>query len=194
MTNNSKKIFLIGANKTGTSSTTQAFENMGIRVCPYQKTYRIWNDIVKNDLKVTNEHLLMLDKLVKEYDFFQDLPICFSDMYKKIYDRYDNCFFILTTRDSEKWVDSVYRWCSTKNCHGVYEKIWNQKDIEQHRRPLIEKFEMRNREIMEYFKDKGVLFYCDIETISYEKIAKALGIEIEINASFPKLNVNKETK
>ena len=107
--------------------------------------------------------------MVDKYDAFEDRPWNHTDFYKEL-DKYSpNSKFILTIRDVNNWISSYERWgkkVSLKNkwyynmvsneCYGVDDFLSNKEIMKK-------KYEERNQEIIEYFKDTNKLFVMDIE-------------------------------
>ncbi|MGB5981579.1 MAG: sulfotransferase [Nonlabens sp.] len=96
------KVFIIGFNKTGTTTMAKLLRQFGLKVP---------NEIVGEML--AEEWILQgrTDRLMRyceTADAFQDIPFSFPLLYKKLYERFPKAKFILTTRDSDdQWVDSL---------------------------------------------------------------------------------------
>ena len=71
-----KKVFCIGFHKTGTSSMAKAFQKLG---------YRVTGPNSVRDPNIGTNAIDMIEKLVNDFDFFQDnpWPILYRDLDKK---------------------------------------------------------------------------------------------------------------
>jgi len=95
-----KKVFCVGANKTGTTSIKRIFEKFGYKVAPQAEQEIKLNGFGKlNDQKNIS--------FVKKYNFFQDQPFSVGENYVKFDTLFPDNLFILTIRDSEKWFRSL---------------------------------------------------------------------------------------
>jgi len=102
------KIFVIGLNKTGTTSIKKALDDFG---------YQIGNQI---DAELLTENTLKGDyKYLKEYiktaEAFQDQPFSWRNIYKFLHKVYPNAKFILTIRkDCDTWYDSLINFTKAR--------------------------------------------------------------------------------
>lgn len=96
------KIFVIGFNKTGTTSLYFTLKelgfNMGNQKVAEVMTYYMFKNNDFSELK----------PYCQTAEAFQDVPFSFPNIYKKLYILYPNAKFILTIRDSaEQWYLSL---------------------------------------------------------------------------------------
>ena len=184
-----EKCFCIGSNKTGTTSLTKAMAKFNVKICPERDSYVLWRSLNKSRKNVISSEWRYL---IEKYFFFQDLPFCYSDIYKELEKNIKKSCFILTTRDSEEWFNSIERWCAThgKSYYDVYGKIWNIEINNKNKQEIIEKYEKRNNQIQEYFQNKDNLLISDIKDMSYEKITQFLQTGDKIGDTFPWENKN----
>jgi len=110
------KYFIIGLNKTGTSSIRDALE-LSLNSKPSLPIIRKMFDEKKFyfDAKGISYILKFTDFLIKNYNFtiFKDRPWN-TGCYKNLNEKYNNSKFILTIRDQEEWWTSVKNWLSLK--------------------------------------------------------------------------------
>ena len=91
------KVFIIGLNKTGTTTLEHALKILGYNVKPYH------DNVV---IKCHKNPSLHLRVVTKDYNAFQDIPYC--TYWKELYELYPNAKFILTVRsDADKWIKSL---------------------------------------------------------------------------------------
>lgn len=110
----SKKIVVIGFNKTGTTSITSALKELGFLTASQSQSERLLPDIIRGDYSKVIDFM-------KSGEVFQDIPFSLPNIYKHIYNKYPNAKFILTIRDnSDQWYRSLL------NFHS---KIWGNGDI-----------------------------------------------------------------
>jgi hypothetical protein len=186
------KIFIIGSNKTGTTSLTEALKILKFNVCP-EYCYSPNSQILKNFQLGNYEKLFYL---VNNYDVFEDRPWNHTDFYKLLDSKYPNSKFILTIRDTDKWVNSVKRWGNrvglvnpdfytiiSQTCYGVDDYLSDEQIFKT-------KYEERNSEIINYFKGKDNLLIIDVEKDNgWELLCNFLSVSTP-NKPFPHLNKN----
>lgn len=166
-------VFCVGFNKTGTTSLTALFKQIGFKVAPQIKGELLIKDYAKNNFKP-------IMKFVKKSKCkaFQDIPFSLPDTYKYLYNNYPDSKFILTIRDNEdEWYNSLTRFHSSmfgldnnlptiedlKNSEHVYKGwMWDvftnsfgtpiadpyNKDI------LCKKYLNHNKQVIDFFRDK----------------------------------------
>lgn len=188
------KIFCIGANKTGTTSLTKALAILGYKVCPESIMFDVRS---KYFLQVHEKNYTEIFKVVLQYDAFEDRPWNHTDFYKSLDSTFTDSKFILTIRDSDKWIKSYRRWSSkiglkrqwfykliSQTCYGI-DDILSDENI------MREKYEQRNIEIIEYFKNTNKLLVVDFEkNSSWDSICTFLNKPIP-KFNFPHLNRTK---
>lgn len=95
------KIFVIGFNKTGTTSVMHALTELGF-IVGHQRTAELLLD------DVINKIFKSLNLYCKTAEAFQDIPFSLPNIYKILDEFYPNSKFILTIRDSpEQWYNSM---------------------------------------------------------------------------------------
>ena len=134
--------------------------------------------------------------MVDKFDAFEDRPWNHTDFYQILNNKYPNSKFILTIRDTYSWINSVKKWGNkiglinsnfykivSQTCYGVDSYLSEELVV-------TAKYNERNNEIINYFKDKNNLLVIDVEKgDSWEKICTFLKCEMP-NKPFPYLNKN----
>jgi len=138
-----KKIFVIGFNKTGTSSLHYLFKKLGI-------------NSIHTTIPVMN--------IINCYDAFTDgSHFNFIDYYNAKPDS----LFILNTRPIQKWLISRY-----KHAMGTkFKDNWCWPVSDEKTNPWIEQRETQYQNILSFFKDKpSQLLIINIEKDGWEKV------------------------
>lgn len=125
MTN--KKIFVIGFNKTGTTSFHFLFKKLGIN------SSHNWN------IPVIDE--------IDDYDAFTDRS---HDNFREYYYKYPNSLFILNTRPLKNWIISRYKHARNEN----WKESWCWPISLKKTLGWINHREKLFTEILNFFKDK----------------------------------------
>jgi Sulfotransferase domain len=209
------KIFCISFQRTGTTSTGQFFKDHGFVVSGYSESR-------KNDWTLkwfSGNH----EAIFKSLDFkltnvFEDDPWWCQDFYKILFHRFPKAKFILLERNSDKWFDSmtshsfgktlgntyrhskIYRREKEFYTNNVRSKIYS-RDVdnllsldESHRTHYKEIYELRNREVKEFFQCFGNhrLFNCFLEDRDkWTKMGAFFGIKV--NGGY-EVHANKSVK
>lgn len=199
-----ERIFIIGRNKTGTTSIEKCLKGLGYLIGD-QKT----GELFLNDYAEGN-----FDNILKYCDsaeVFQDAPFSFPDTYKHIYKKYPNAKYILLERDSsDEWYQSLVRfhrkiisngepvtvdalknftyrhkgflWKLEQVVFGVNESNIYDKDI------YIKNYEKYNLEVKEFFAEKGNFLSINLTDSDVSaKLAKFINREIK-DVQIPHLN------
>lgn len=99
-----QKTFIIGLNKTGTTSLKALFEFLGYVIGDQVAGEKLIRDYARQDFKRILE-------LCDTAEVFQDIPFSLPGTYKVIYENYPNAKYILSERDSaEQWYRSITRF------------------------------------------------------------------------------------
>lgn len=107
------KIFVIGFNKTGTTSVYQAMKEFDVIVGNQRKAELLVSDCIE-------ENYSSLFAYCKSAEAFQDIPFSKPGIFKLLDEKFPNSKFILTVRDSpEQWFNSICRF---------HTKLFSQKD------------------------------------------------------------------
>ncbi|HKK80277.1 MAG TPA: sulfotransferase [Phaeodactylibacter sp.] len=104
---NSKKVFCIGRNKTGTTSMAALLDKLGFIVAPQRPAELMLDDWKRREF----DQLLSFVKY--RGDAFQDIPFSLPETYKVLDKAFPDSKFILTVRDSpDKWYRSLVNFHS----------------------------------------------------------------------------------
>jgi hypothetical protein len=137
------KIFGIGFYKTGTSSLAEALTILG---------YRVTGEFGIHDPNIENNVYDKVLQIIEKYDAFQDNP--WPIIYKFLDEKYPESKFILTIRDTDKWLKSVVKHFGNEKTYmrrwiyGVGNPLGNE-DIFKSR------FEKHNNQVLVYFKHRN---------------------------------------
>lgn len=101
------KIFVIGLNKTGTTTIYTALKELGFKLGEQKIAEYLTRDLLyKNDYK-------RLFNYCNSAQAFQDIPFSLPNFYKKLDLKFPNSKFILSIRDSpEQWLESMNNFYS----------------------------------------------------------------------------------
>ena len=167
------KLFIIGFNKTGTTSLHAFFEKNNISSIHYDKG-RIARNI-KNNYN-TNRPLL---KDYPNYLVFSDmedyrkLNYAHMDYFKELYYQYPDSKFILNTRNIDNWIKSRNRhengFYVKELCHLLKLNKENLNDKWKH------DYYSHNENVKDFFENKpGQLLVYDIEEDHIDKVVEFL--------------------
>jgi len=184
----SKKIFVIGFNKCGTSSFHHFFQQNGIRSLHWGGQNHEENGalILLKNFMLGRDILLGIDT----YDAFSDLSYANDSIYiegnrffKELYSQYPKAYFILNTRPVDKWITSRLR-------HGAGSlkarsmKVYNCNEVE-----LIDlwkdQYLSHSEAVTSFFNaNGGALLEFDIESDSPQKLVEFLSPIGSFDASY----------
>ncbi len=117
---NSKKIFCIGRNKTGTTSLKHFFESRGYPVGNQSKAEKLFPQYKAGNFQAIIEYC-------HTAQVFQDCPFSYPETYKYLDQAFPGSQFILTLRDSpEQWYNSVVNF--RRKCFGY---LPEKKDLQR---------------------------------------------------------------
>ncbi|OGT60442.1 MAG: hypothetical protein A3E85_04375 [Gammaproteobacteria bacterium RIFCSPHIGHO2_12_FULL_45_12] len=165
------KIFCIGRNKTGTTSLSKAFVDLGFKLGDQVEAEWLFDDWVKRDFS-------KLKRYCQNAEVFQDSPFSLPYTFVYLDQIFPNSKFILTVRDSAlQWYHSLVRfhaklWANDgvrptkddlKRAFYLYEGFPYDAIKRQFGTPdddlycqstLIKAYEDYNQSVVEYFKYK----------------------------------------
>ena len=99
-----RKIFCIGANKTGTTSVESVFRGLGLVVGHQAKAEMLMFDWAKRDFR-------RIVRYCYAADAFQDVPFSVDDTFRELDRTFSNSKFILTVRNNaNEWYESLVRF------------------------------------------------------------------------------------
>ena len=201
------KIFCISTQRTGTTSVGQFFKYFDYKVAD-------WSISHKNNWAFYWEQgdfeTIFNSKNFQNNQVFEDAPWWAPEFYKVLYHRFPNSKFILFTRDSVKWFNSMLSHSegkilgNTKRHCKVYRreedfynlmnenerlfynetKIDNLLSLKGYKDHYINLYELRNREIIEYFNKTSPdsFLHCQLEDDNkWKKVGFFLKIKIPNN-------------
>lgn len=174
------KVFCIGLHKTGTTTLAKCFEILGLRVCPEAEAYKLRAEVASRDY-------VDLLNLVGQYDAFEDSPWNYRDVYRVLDTAFPESRFILTVRDSERWVDSILRWAVYNYSYDdlSYYETFGCSVRAEFRSQMINGFESYCAAVKEYFSTRpGSLLVMDVSLNSWKALCEFLELPIP-NVEFP---------
>jgi hypothetical protein len=174
------KIFGIGANKTATSSLTEALEKLGYRTSHWSHHHDICKQLIKNNFNF---------KFLNKFDAATDLPI--PSIFDQLDIAYPNSKFILTIRDVDKWIQSEEK--HHRNLQDpIFEVFLMYGSWTYNKDLFIKNYQEHNEKVKEYFKDRPEdLLIMDItKGDGWEKLCPFLGKDVP-DSAFPFLNRSK---
>lgn len=95
------KFFCIGAFRSGTTSTREYLESLGMRAVDWSVIANNYNNYPKD--------MVSINKTLDKYDIFSDIPYSYIDFMLVMMKRYPDALFFLSTRDDTQWLESVKR-------------------------------------------------------------------------------------
>ncbi|WP_417855019.1 sulfotransferase family protein [Xanthomarina gelatinilytica] len=179
-----QKIFVIGFQKTGTTTLEHALERLGYRVYGGDKNLMKYEDkdALKNYIKNT----------LKNWDAVQDMP--WPLFYKELYELYPAAKFVLTIRDTEKWISSVVKYFAGIR-FPLHRKIYGVPCAEGYEERYKELYEQINQEIIEFFKNKPNFLIMEMgKNFNYETLCGFLDIKEIPKEAFPHARNNNKRK
>jgi hypothetical protein len=171
---NDIKVFNIGYLKTGTTTMAKALSILGYRSVQWLRTGKEPKEGWIDHIKKSN------------YDAFSDAPVGRGAFYKKLDEEFPKSKFILTIRDKESFIISVINYFKGSP--------WEKKTI-QDSKQIIREYEERNRQIIEYFKDRpnDFLVMNIINEDGWDKLCNFLDKPIP-KKPFPHKNIGRSKK
>jgi len=199
------KYFIIGLNKTGTTSIRSAL-GASLQVTSILKIVPKKNICKFNGIE---DIFSFTDSLIKKYKLtiFKDRPWN-TGCYKELNEKYNDSKFILTIRDQEKWWTSVKNWLSLKTKWGINLKEKNKikvlnNKIEAYNRHFncnslnkncyMNYYNSYNNAVIEYFKDKSNLYILDLhKDFNWLNIQKIVNLDEETMIKNIKKSIGKK--
>ena len=113
--------------------------------------------------------------------------------YKELRELYPKAKFILTIRDTDKWINSVVRhWGSIKI--PLHKKIYGVPCAEGYEDVYKAKYKQHNSEVLNFFKDKeNFLVMEQSRNFDYSTLCGFLGLKI-LNKEFPHSRKNDRVR
>lgn len=165
------KVFVVGQNKTGTTSMALALEQLGYKLGDQIEAELLFDDWLDGRFD-------RIIDLCRQADAFQDVPFSLKHTYRKLDQEYPGSKFILTERqDADEWFESLARFHTKiigKNRLPTLEDLadfpyraegWFLKahlaifDVTEDqlydREHYIAHYESHNKELKDYFKGRS---------------------------------------
>jgi len=199
-----QKIFVIGINKTGTTSLNKALVDLGIVVASEREAKSLFTSWRDRDFDP-------IVKFCKRAQAFQDSPFSFPYTYIILDQAYPDSKFILTIRDNdEQWYQSITRFHSklwgdnngappskeqlqeaVNSYKGrpwdVNRALFNTPEFDPYKKEiLLDFYNSHNKSVIEYFKvspDKLLVLNLS-DKKSYQKFIEFIG-EDSLYSDFP---------
>jgi len=167
-----EKIFVVGFNKTGTTSLGYTLEKFGYIVGNQMQGELLFNDWVDKNF----------DKIIEYCDtaeVFQDIPFSFPETFKHMDKAFPGSKFILTLRNNpEQWHESLINFHGKmwgngnipptgddlKNANYIYKgfplesitKLYNTDEVKPYsKKILINKYIQHEKDVLSYFKNRS---------------------------------------
>lgn len=176
-----EKIFVIGFQKTGTTSLETALEVLGYRVYGGDKNLMKFSK--KEDLK---KYVI---EVMAKWDAAQDMP--WPLFYQELYEFYPNAKFILTYRDPERWIRSVVQYFASIRI-PLHQKIYKVPCAEGHEETYLKVYNDFNHEVQEFFTGKSNFLLMKMgENFDYQTLCSFLQIESP-SGEFPRSRKNSQ--
>jgi len=164
MSEGSNKIFVIGAQRTGTASVAEALSILGIKTSHFTHHRSILEDIRAGRFKL---------QVLQEYGAIADLPV---PVYYQELDRHNpGSKFILTLRDPKKWLLGIENHIRSRKLLAVeydFFGVWEfDRDV------FLRRYEGHNCDVLAYFSSRPAdLLTFEVEKgDGWEKLCKFLG-------------------
>ncbi|GAB4249290.1 MAG: hypothetical protein Kow0079_01850 [Vicingaceae bacterium] len=203
-----EKVFCIGFSKTGTTSLEQALNILGYKVCNGHYNNNYSNYLMALYIHKDYEELY---KIINYFDVFVDAPWGGSDLYIKLAKDFNNAKFILTTRNEEKWFNSLKKmFCQfssdEKDCLNDFHKkgrygfvyffkhIFKVESLIENKKTIISNYIKYNNDVIDYFRNNHIdLLILDVEEEKkWEKLCSFLNKDIPKNIPYPHSNKAKD--
>ncbi|MFD2823337.1 sulfotransferase family protein [Lacinutrix iliipiscaria] len=179
-----QKVFVIGFQKTGTTSLEHALQFLGYRVYGGDKNLLKFQN--KEDLKQ------YIKKTLESWDVVQDMP--WPLFYKELYELYPDAKFILTIRDTDKWINSVVKYFASIRI-PLHKKIYNVPCAEGYEDVYISIYDQHNKDVQAFFKEKdNFIVMKQGYNFNYQTLCEFLNINDVPNEDFPHARNNKKRK
>lgn len=179
-----QKVFVIGFQKTGTTSLEHALQFL---------EYKVYGGD-KNLLKFENNDDLKqyISKTLESWDVVQDMP--WPLFYKELYELYPDAKFILTIRDTDKWIQSVVKYFASIRI-PMHKKIYHVPCAEGHEDVYKKVYNKSNKDILEFFNDKANFIVMEQgRNFDYKTLCQFLDIKNVPQRAFPHARNNKKRK
>jgi hypothetical protein len=201
------KIFVIGMNKTGTTSLKIALQQANVLCGPQPQHEALFPDWARRRFN-------RIVDLCRYYEAFQDIPFSLPFTYQALDQAFHDARFILSLRDSpEQWYESLVRFhgkalfagrppswelieAQNYSYPGAFAEcsrlFWRWQDFGLYQRDrAIDLYKRHNDDILEYFYNRdGKLLVLNLgEPGSYALFARFLGLS-RVSGQFGRYNAS----
>jgi hypothetical protein len=160
------KVFVISYGKTGTTSLSHAFQQLGYKVAgSYHGNFTNFNLSTLWDYGET---------CLNKYDVFQDLPWCL--FYKELYEKYPEGKFIFLVRDTKTWYKSLAKHHG-KGKRLKHKVFYGVEDIVNNPQAVMDSYDMHYKNVKSFFqgKDNQPLFV-SVKDLDWDILCSFLGL------------------
>lgn len=170
---NHQKVFCIGFQKTGTTSLGKALEILGYRVCGYAPFHNLREYEGADVWDVVRERARSLSY---KYNAFQDTP--WSVMYPEMDALHPSSKFLLVTRNTDSWINSVVRdfeaWPN-----ALHQHIYGVPHPTGHEAIWIERYEQHNASVIKYFRGRANFVHLNLNRgeVNWDNLCRFLDCE-----------------
>lgn len=203
------KVFVIGCNKTGTTSVAEALRMLDWKVAPQEPAELLLEDWGRRDFRA-------LVRFCERAEAFQDIPFSLDWTWVALDHAFPRSRFILTVRgNADEWYESLTRfhtrivgkgrlptaqdlrefrglypgwmWRVQQLVYGIDEKTLYDRDI------YIRNYEAHNAEVLRYFRDRmHDLLVLDIaQPDAMHELCNFLGVP-DRGLKMPHLNASRD--
>lgn len=178
------KVFVIGFQKTGTTSLEHALQFLGYRVYGGDKNLLKFEN--RNDL------LMYIKKTLQQWDAVQDMP--WPQVFKELYELYPDAKYILTIRDTDKWIQSVVKYFASIRV-PLHQKIYHVPCAEGYEEVYKSVYNKHNQDVLKFFENKDNFIVMEQgKNFDYHTLCTFLNHEEIPQNEFPHARNNKKRK
>ena len=108
---------------------------------------------IQISLPLDNEKVMeVVAPIVMQADAFSDFP--YPMLYRELDKNFPGSKFILTTRETQAWINSVHRHFLHRAPDGLFEWIYGVPTVRDNRSRFIEVYETHNAAVRKYFENR----------------------------------------
>lgn len=187
------RYFGIGLNKTGTSTLSLCFQQLGLT--PIAAPHSPYVAVAKHNREIfLNENYQPALETATKFRSFQDRPWNIWRMYERLDECFPESFFILTERDPDAWWNSVEKWLTERHRFKSRKRrdyVRHLKAQEFDRDQFISAYIAYNNEVKTYFQGRQDFRVMNFgKGDGWQELCSFLGVPIP-NKTFPHSNRQK---
>ena len=161
-----RKVFCIGAHRTGTRSLAKALDLLGFNCCHWESHKRVMDDVRAGNFALS---------VMEEYDAAADFPI--PSIYRELDAAFPGSRFILTVRNRQAWLESVRKHLGHRGLAEEEQLFYGVKRFDAEL--FLRRFDEHNESVREYFAGRSDLLVIDVTAgEGWEKLAPFLGVPV----------------